>query len=106
MIKTKRTYTNKNGLNFEIEIETATEVPSGADYWGYHAMATEKGSQLRRPFVVRILRSLYGDEAGADTFVTHYPLTEMKLQLDTFDPETGKTEMFFPEFEKNGWAVN
>jgi len=102
MIKESVEYINKNGIKFDINIETAL-VPEEADYWGFQFKVKEKETGLFKTFKAGVKKELCQTEELAEVFIKADPLNYLKsIYLDNY--KDGETPIVWPEIG-GGWLV-
>ena len=95
-------YINKDGVEFDIDIENA-QVPKEANYWGFYLKVTERPTKLYRVFHAMIKKEICENEILAEAFVESDSLDYLKsVFLDNY--KDGRHPIIWPDLI-HGWVV-
>lgn len=97
-------YTNKNGVEFEIEVSSGPFPLKNA--WGFSIHVVNPKSGFAHTYKAGVLRSLCQTENDAIAVANGKMMDYVKrVYLDSYDIDTQSHELYFPEPESDGWYV-
>ena len=95
-------YINKDGIKFDIHIESAP-VLKEADFWGFYFKVTELKTGLLKVFKAMVKKELCQTQELAKAFIESDPLNYLKsVYLDNYID--GETPVMWPDLTLN-WVV-